>query len=71
MTKQSSSNTSSQQNGRLPTSVPDPEVVPRATRRQFNAAYKRQIVAKADTCTERLLTPGAYHRQRSPASGGT
>ncbi len=44
--------TSSKQNGRLPTSVPDPEVVPRAARRQFTAAYKRQIVAEADVCTK-------------------
>jgi transposase len=47
MTKQTSS---SKPNGRLPTSVPDPEVVPCATRRRFNAAYKRQIVAEADVC---------------------
>jgi transposase-like protein len=30
--------------------TPDPEVVPKAKRRQFSAAYKRQIVAEADTC---------------------
>jgi transposase len=44
---------SSKQNGRAPTPMPDPEVVPRATRRQFSAAYKRQIVAEADACTDR------------------
>ncbi len=47
--------TSNQQNGRLPPSVPEPEVVVRATRRRFSAAYKRQIVAEADACAE----PGA------------
>ena len=46
MTKTTSS---SKQNGRVP--MPDPEVVAQAKRRQFTAAYKRQIVAQADTCT--------------------
>jgi transposase-like protein len=50
MTKSTSS---SKQNGRLPRRVPDPEVVPRATRRRFSAAYKRQIVAEADARTKR------------------
>jgi transposase len=45
--------TSSKQNGRGLMHTPDPEVVPRATRRQFSAAYKRRIVAEADACTER------------------
>jgi transposase-like protein len=31
--------------------VPDPEVVPRATRRRFGAAYKLRIVQQADACT--------------------
>jgi transposase len=44
---------SSKQNGRVPIHPPDPEVVPRATRRQFSAAYKRRIVAEADACSER------------------
>jgi transposase len=44
---------SSKQNGRVLLHTPDPEVVPRATRRQFSAAYKRRIVAEADACTER------------------
>lgn len=44
--------TSNKQNGRVPIHTPDPEVVPRATRRQFSAAYKRRIVAEADACTE-------------------
>jgi transposase-like protein len=42
---------SSKQNGRVPMQVPDPEVVAQAKRRQFSAAYKRQIVAQADACT--------------------
>ena len=32
--------------------VPDPEVVPRATRRRFGAAYKLRIVEQADACTQ-------------------
>ena len=32
--------------------VPDPEVVPVAERRQFNAAYKLRILKEADRCTE-------------------
>lgn len=44
---------SSKQNGRASTQTPDPEVVPRATRRQFSAAYKRRIVTEAEACTDR------------------
>jgi transposase len=44
--------TSSEQNGRMPQEMPDPEVTPRASRRQFSAAYKRRIVAEADACTK-------------------
>ena len=44
---------SSNQNGRTSTHMPDPEVVPRAARRRFSAAYKRRIVAEADGCTDR------------------
>jgi len=38
-----------------PTSLtgPDPEVVVKAQRRQFSAAYKRRILQEADTCTQR------------------
>ncbi len=39
-------------NGQPASTAPDPEVVPRATRRQFTAAYKRQIVTEADACTK-------------------
>jgi len=42
---------SSKQNGKAPIHAPDSEVVPRATRRRFSAAYKRRIVAEADMCT--------------------
>ena len=33
--------------------VPDPEVVPKAKRRQFTARYKLRILKEADRCTER------------------
>jgi len=32
--------------------IPDPEVVPKAKRRQFTAEYKLRIVREADACTE-------------------
>lgn len=32
--------------------VPDPEVRPKAQRRQFSAEYKRRIVEEADACTD-------------------
>jgi len=35
-----------------PGSAPDPEVVPRASRRRFGAAYKLRIVEETDACTE-------------------
>jgi transposase len=44
---------SSKQNGRAPIHTSNPEVVPRATRRRFSAAYKRRIVAEADACSDR------------------
>jgi transposase-like protein len=50
MTK--STNNNSQPNGSEALGQPDPEVVPRATRRQFSAAYKRQVVAEADACSK-------------------
>lgn len=37
-------------NGRLKAEVADPEVVPRAKRRQFTAEYKRRILAEAEAC---------------------
>jgi transposase-like protein len=40
-------------NGHLMVTVPDPEVPPRATRRQFSPEYKKRILEEADACTER------------------
>ncbi len=36
----------------LATRIPDPEVVPKAKRRQFTTKYKLRIVREADACTE-------------------
>jgi transposase len=33
-------------------SAPDPEVVPKATRRKFTGEYKERILAQADACTK-------------------
>ena len=33
--------------------VPDPEVVPKAKRRQFTAKYKLRVLEEVDRCTER------------------
>jgi transposase-like protein len=33
--------------------VPEPEVLPRAKRRQFSAEYKLRILEEADACTKR------------------
>ncbi len=32
---------------------PDPQIVPKAKRRQFSAKYKLRILTEADNCTER------------------
>jgi transposase len=51
--------------------VAEPEVVPRAKRRQFSAAYKLRIVEEADRCTEHgqigalLRREGLYSSQLS------
>jgi transposase-like protein len=37
----------------LETRVPDPEVVPKAKRRQFTAKYKLNILEQADRCSKR------------------
>ena len=42
-----------QQANDLNAHVPDPEVVPKAKRRQFTAKYKLRILEEADRCTER------------------
>ena len=34
------------------TDISDPEVVPKAKRRQFSAQYKVHILEEADVCTE-------------------
>ena len=41
-----------QRKGQVGTAKPDPEVVPKATRRRFNAAYKERILKAADACAE-------------------
>lgn len=40
------------QNESIKTEIPDPEVVPRAKRRQFTADYKLRILQEADECSE-------------------
>jgi len=51
--------------------VPEPEVLPRAKRRQFSAVYKLGIVEEADRCTQRgqigalLRREGLYSSQLS------
>ena len=45
-------NKTMQANGKAPSDRPETEVVPRAKRRRFTAAYKQRIVAEADACTE-------------------
>jgi len=41
-----------QQQNELTTRIPDPEMVPRAKRRQFTAEYKLRIRQEADACAE-------------------
>jgi transposase-like protein len=50
-------------NGSQPTPRPDPEVVPRARRRQFSRAYKIRIVQEADRCTEPGQTGALLRRE--------
>jgi transposase-like protein len=40
-------------NGQAGLTVPDPEVIVKAQRRQFSAEYKRRILQEADRCTQR------------------
>jgi len=40
-------------NGHSPTVKADPEVVPKAKRREFSTEYKLRILAEADACTNR------------------
>jgi len=39
-------------NGQLKAEIPDPEVVPGASRRQFTSEYKLRVLAEADRCQE-------------------
>jgi transposase len=41
-----------QRNKDLESEIPDPEVVPKAKRRQFSVQYKLRILEEADRCTE-------------------
>jgi transposase len=56
-------------NGSEPAGQPEPEVVPKAVRRSFSAAYKLRLVEEADQCTERgqigalLRREGLYSSQ--------
>lgn len=56
-------------NGSEAVGQPEPEVVPKAARRSFSAAYKLRIVEEADQCTERgqigalLRREGLYSSQ--------
>lgn len=43
--------------------VPDPEVVVKAQRRQFSAEYKRRILQEADTCTQRGAVGALLRRE--------
>lgn len=45
-------NSQAKQQKPLREQVPDPEVVPRAKRRRFSAAYKQRILAEADRCAD-------------------
>jgi transposase len=40
-------------NGRVITTEPDPQAVPKAERRHFSIEYKVRILAEADACPER------------------
>lgn len=56
-------------NGSEPAGQPEPEVVAKAARRSFSAAYKLRIVEEADQCAERgqigalLRREGLYSSQ--------
>lgn len=49
--------------GRAAGGAPDPEVVPRATRRRFSAAYKLRVVQEADACTQPGETGALLRRE--------
>ena len=39
-------------NGQMVTTIPDPEVRPKARHRRFTAEYKKRILDEADACTQ-------------------
>lgn len=43
----------SRSNGQGALAIPDPEVPPRAKRRQFSSEYKKCLLEEADGCTQR------------------
>ena len=51
MTQKQDSNIS--MNGISATSLPNPEVTPKAKRRSFTAGYKRWVLEEADKCHEK------------------
>ena len=63
--------TSTSWNGSRPKQQPDPEVLPRAKRRQFSAGYKLRVLQEVDDCSEAgqigalLRREGLYSSQLS------
>jgi transposase-like protein len=51
------------ENGSGPTAQPDPEVLPKAKRRTFTAAYKLWVLAEADKCRQQPGQIGALLRR--------
>lgn len=51
------------ENGTGPTKRPDPEVVPKAKRRTFTAAYKMWVLEEADKCRQQPGQVGALLRR--------
>lgn len=61
-------NQTAQANGKRPSDLPKTEVVPRAKRRRFTAAYKQRIVEEADACAERGAIGALLRREGLYAS---
>ena len=51
------------ENGLIPAQRPDPEVLPRAKRRNFTASYKLWVLAEADKCRQQPGQIGALLRR--------
>jgi transposase-like protein len=51
------------ENGTGPTKRPDPEVLPKAKRRTFTAAYKMWVLEEADKCRQQPGQVGALLRR--------